>query len=197
MESGNFNPRSHEGSDGLTWNYELYTQAFQSTLPRRERPVTSLWKKSTRLFQSTLPRRERHIEFIVLKTFEDDFNPRSHEGSDYVIIFGLRRAAISIHAPTKGATTAFSTKALFTEISIHAPTKGATPPSFCSHLTVRDFNPRSHEGSDGYEYLQSSEHNISIHAPTKGATYYYKDRNDMEKFQSTLPRRERQTKYRN
>ena len=77
-------------------------------------------------------------------------------------------------------------------ISIHAPTKGATAAVGKQSGGIIDFNPRSHEGSDGAEkhqavwkrhfnprshegsdkdvsgYLRSAK--ISIHAPTKGAT---------------------------
>ena len=56
-------------------------------------------------------------------------------------------------------------------ISIHAPTRGATsasPPHICQK---NYFNPRSHEGSDENRLVQSpTYHFISIHAPTRGAT---------------------------
>ena len=55
---------------------------FQSTLPRRERPVVRNEIDKYKTFQSTLPRRERPA-----------------------IIFGDTTAwNVSIHAPTKGAT---------------------------------------------------------------------------------------------
>ena len=78
--------------------------------------------------------------------------------------------AISIHAPTKGATRDYAPYTTFKAISIHAPTKGATltkpvilvDMGFQSTLPRRErrfyriikflqdihFNPRSHEGSD-------------------------------------------------
>ena len=55
-------------------------------------------------FQSTLPRGERHlfIDFFVMRF---DFNPRSHEGSDDDWERKYNDLdAISIHAPTRGAT---------------------------------------------------------------------------------------------
>ena len=55
---------------------------------------------------------------------------------------------ISIHAPAKGATAAFSASASIKRISIHAPAKGAT--------------------SDENGMIEI--HSISIHAPAKGAT---------------------------
>ena len=124
---------------------------------------------------------------------------------------------ISIHAPTRGATPygrRVSQLLLFQstlprgerrklqdiedtikQISIHAPTRGATVPPAAFSVSVYDFNPRSHEGSDasnpedliininfnprsheGSDKLFISAPiatNISIHAPTRGATQAY------------------------
>ena len=56
----------------------------------------------------------------------DNFNPRSHEGSDEEEQKFLYKGDISIHAPTRGATVdAMYTGANY-DISIHAPTRGAT-----------------------------------------------------------------------
>ena len=55
---------------------------------------------------------------------------------------------ISIHAPTRGATTTVADDLLRKVISIHAPTRGAT-------LKNQDKIHKSY---------------ISIHAPTRGAT---------------------------
>ena len=53
------------------------------------------------------------------------------------------------------------------------------------------FNPRSHEGSDPlYPHIQLLDY-VSIHAPTKGATPGSWDTKQKQRFQSTLPRRER------
>ena len=56
----------------------------------------------------------------------DNFNPRSHEGSDYIADTKLYVKKISIHAPTKGATKPGRHRGHPVRISIHAPTKGAT-----------------------------------------------------------------------
>ena len=127
---------------------------------------------------------------------------------------------ISIHAPTRGATYCIEFYNYDTGISIHAPTRGATivhtAKVHCSYnfnprshegsdITAlhtgeesQNFNPRSHEGSDSI-FLTSPvlPRSISIHAPTRGATTFfnvfhcYKSR-----FQSTLPRGERQEWWR-
>ena len=80
-------------------------------------------------------------------------------------------AFISIHAPAKGATSVAGIPEVESEISIHAPAKGATP---------APAQPK-----------KSNE--ISIHAPAKGATAMPEEQiSDTIRFQSTLPRRERQ-----
>ena len=54
------------------------------------------------------------------------------------------------------------------------------------------FNPRSHERSDVLKQMIDIAGYISIHAPTRGATKHLKGAETVEKFQSTLPREERQ-----
>ena len=56
------------------------------------------------------------------------------------------------------------------EISIHAPTRGATIAGRMQRPNGKDFNPRSHEGSDPDTSNMSDKEKISIHAPTRGAT---------------------------
>ena len=59
-------------------------------------------------------------------------------------------AAVSIHAPTRGATLLLPDNSPLRSVSIHAPTRGATPVAagFTSHLSC--FNPRAHAGRDLY-----------------------------------------------
>ena len=145
-----FNPRSHKGSDNIDTRKLTPSQIFQSTLPQGERrshfPAMSQYRLE---FQSTLPQGERPYN-KVMSGATSYFNPRSHKGSDVVL---------GSQEPQKQA------------ISIHAPTRGAT---FCTgHYNILhcNFNPRSHKGSDVpliSPYFQTS--NISIHAPTRGAT---------------------------
>ena len=56
----------------------------------------------------------------------DDFNPRSHEGSDDKRFYKKEFQHISIHAPTRGATENYMVVRKGDKISIHAPTRGAT-----------------------------------------------------------------------
>ena len=77
-----FNPRSHEGSDH----------------PHTRMPLKPV-------FQSTLPRGERRNAATGAKSSRRSFNPRSHEGSDARVGVTCNRAQVSIHAPTRGATS--------------------------------------------------------------------------------------------
>ena len=102
-----------------------------------------------------------------------DFNPRSHEGSDNLFHFVSPNCSISIHAPTRGATS-------------YTGGYGGS---------VTDFNPRSHEGSDCLRSSCSKNCCISIHAPTRGATNGENRYKRIKQFQSTLPRGERQSHH--
>ena len=65
-----------------------------------------------------------------------------------MFIANLRYFFLSIHAPTRGATTGAPYVADKLYLSIHAPTRGAT----------------------SYLLASSLIHLLSIHAPTRGAT---------------------------
>ena len=99
------------------------------------------------------------------------FNPRTHTGCDVVPVQGPQPLYVSIHAPTRGAT---SERVLQVrefdgfqsthphgvrrahrpcsrqdfQVSIHAPTRGATRLSVATALQAGCFNPRTHTGCD-------------------------------------------------
>ena len=143
---------------------------FQSTLPRRERLGDHARYVKDFIFQSTLPRRER-LNASADQIMLSDFNPRSHEGSDFKPENSVyQKQRISIHAPTKGATFVKSLTSPKMIISIHAPTKGAT----IRKRTMSGSSPISiHAPTKGATlrlHYFSLDSKISIHAPTKGAT---------------------------
>ena len=144
-----FNPRSHERSDNNGANCGAYVNLFQSTLPREERLGAILGISTNNYkFQSTLPREERPQQPWHLQQHRY-FNPRSHERSDWIHrTCSSSINAISIHAPTRGATARHGFIHRIYRISIHAPTRGAT--NFDFHFVYVIY--------------------ISIHAPTRGAT---------------------------
>ena len=145
-------------------------------------------------FQSTLPRRERHGRYwccerdcnfnprsregsdlstplSISPSF--DFNPRSREGSDHRVAF-IKLTFTYFNPRSREGSDAVSIPVFYFRItiSIHAPAKGATGSTPTKLIATYDFNPRSREGSDKY---------------AKKITFHF------QRFQSTLPRRERQT----
>ena len=81
------------------------------------------------------------------------FNPRTHTGCDFSMLpappLFIR---ISIHAPTRGATTYLRLLIIPHYISIHAPTRSATLIKYL-HQPLREyFNPRTHTGCDTTAY---------------------------------------------
>ena len=101
-------------------------------------------------FQSTLPRGERpfnHHPLMLSLEFQSTL-PRGER------LRQVCRTVVDI------------------SISIHAPTRGATSITTTMSPDSTDFNPRSHEGSDGHLTEQSIHMIISIHAPTRGATAF-------------------------
>ena len=141
--------------------------------PTRGATIFYLKKRAWKEFQSTLPRGER-----PLVRFERRF--------------GL---SISIHAPTRGATLHFVRNAVQNRFQSTLP-RGERLISNPSSDCQKDFNPRSHEGSDQQlrrcnmqelEFQSTLPRGerllvlpyfsviflISIHAPTRGATFRY------------------------
>ena len=127
---------------------------FQSTLPHGERhdllsEAESLENRAQRLISIHTPTRGATSPAPSSSPSAPHFNPRSHTGSDSLprltglasrefqstLPHGERHCylcgwkgcySISIHAPTRGATTEIYTHEYYTLISIHAPTRGAT-----------------------------------------------------------------------
>ena len=123
---------------------------FQSTLPRRERPTIKRSAKLNQSFQSTLPRRERHVVRAVSVKYDSVFQstlPRRERRDPAVC--GYLAALFQSTLPRRERLDCLISSRADAVISIHAPAKGAT----C-------FSPLSGE----------LEMPISIHAPAKGAT---------------------------
>ena len=70
-----------------------------------------------------------------------------------VALFGL---ILSIHAPTRGATSICSIFSAIYCLSIHAPTRGATVCPSHNHNNSDSFNPRSYKRSDNILGFYSS-----------------------------------------
>ena len=82
---GNFNPRSHEGSDRGQDLVRVLSIIISIHAPTRGATTRSKYsRRRTRRFQSTLPRGERRWTWPQTQHRRHYFNPRSHEGSDAV-----------------------------------------------------------------------------------------------------------------
>jgi len=101
-------------------------------------------------------------------------------------------AAVSIHAPARGATRSLVPARIPGVVSIHAPARGAT--WLCIHRLLgvirfnprprtggdlmapattgrgESFNPRPRTGGDASRPPAGAVHAVSIHAPARGAT---------------------------
>ena len=101
-----------------------------------------------------------------------NFNPRSREGSDFNAGNFRFESQISIHAPAKGATRCSCQPCPPARHFNPRSREGSDPPQLPYRQSFNYFNPRSREGSD----------------PPPFVTY-----GPAVLFQSTLPRRERQS----
>ena len=121
------------------------------------------------VFQSTLLQEERRV-FFTKQTKGISFNPRSYKRSDVAFLINSSSGILSIHAPTRGATTlhAHSTQTLTYFQSTLLQEERLHVLFFFDH--TRSFNPRSYKRSDGYFSLSKQKGYLSIHAPTRGAT---------------------------
>ena len=164
-----FNPRSHEGSDSdLVMNIynrnHFNPRSHEGSDASASSPL--LWYN---IFQSTLPRGERRISYALHMAIIN-FNPRSHEGSDQTTTAQSSRIHHFNPRSHEGSDANAAKLGRYLMISIHAPTRGATQ-CVCVVPIIPD---------------------ISIHAPTRGATQRGKIFYSLRRFQSTLPRGERQ-----
>ncbi len=144
-----FNPRAHAGRDRGLVRLEALYASFQSTRPRGARP-------------GCRDRRNRR---------HAGFNPRAHAGRDQA----RRREAEHL------------------DVSIHAPTRGATTRSSRAVWACTSFNPRAHAGRDAarHEMLASTE--VFQSTRPRGARHARKEALvQRTAFQSTRPRGARQ-----
>ena len=166
----NSNPRPREGSDRRAMGKSRASKQFQSTLPRGER-------------RKSAPE----------STDRGYFNPRSREGSDRPGHWCAPVPSDFNPRPPRGERHFVC---IFQQLSIlfqsTPPARGATYAADRLKRRLVHFNPRSREGSDCVLPVSWIHHAISIHAPARGATFSSWRFAYSSKFQSTLPRGERQ-----
>ena len=108
---------------------------------------------------------------MIMCLVVENFNPRSHKGSDQINAKDYKTGINFNPRSHKGSDEKCMGYDCKMAISIHAPTRGATSCVVIRNTDFRYFNPRSHKGSDHSNNLGLEQHKlISIHAPTRGAT---------------------------
>ena len=120
-----FNPRSHERSDCYS-NISLTFSSYFNPRSHERSDATTLRQGIYRLNFNPRSHERSDLCNISLVYIVEYFNPRSHERSDNSFHYFLTPFNISIHAPTRGATSTASARLLLSTY----------------------FNPRSHERSD-------------------------------------------------
>ncbi len=143
-----FNPRTHTGCDlWLQGGLLLLVQVSIHAPTRGATNTEQIYNQIHSLFQSTHPHGVRPV-FLYVQQHITSFNPRTHTGCDKSISDISWQFGVSIHAPTRGATTRgdlidyvkrFQSThphgvrragrryyLIWRNVSIHAPTRGAT-----------------------------------------------------------------------
>ena len=99
-----FNPRSHEGSDPTEEKKQAKT-SVSIHAPTKGATVRRQWLRRLCLCFNPRSHEGSDQSCGYIQSGFQCFNPRSHEGSDPVCRALNNRVFVSIHAPTKGATT--------------------------------------------------------------------------------------------
>ena len=149
IHCADFNPRSHEGSDKAISCKNKRKCKISIHAPTRGATDINLSGIVATEISIHAPTRGATSCADKHSACSFYFNPRSHEGSDQTALIIARERWIFQSTLPRGERQYFHfCSKMLKKISIHAPTRGATtfPGTFRS--TYNYFNPRSHEGSD-------------------------------------------------
>ena len=133
----------------LDCNLSVSLNKFQSTLPQRERRNNQCVRGSCKCISIHTPTKGATLLGGALGIAGIDFNPHSHKGSDFEYknhVFRMTNFNPHSHKGSDSGDKAVKT--ILNGISIHTPTKGATSNSGSSKSGKKNFNPHSHKGSD-------------------------------------------------
>ena len=211
-----FKPCSHEGSDPQKW-YKNNSQRVSIHVPimgatteiAQICPLVrvsihaptkgALMSPTLRISCSFNPSSHEGSDTVLLLfTLKSIcFNPRSHEGSDtHGDIINECELKFQSTLPRRERRLHGCCLGRILSVSIHAPTKGATCESASFLCGYSGFNPRSHEGSD--ENLCFSvplRHCFNPRSHEGSDDLESRNKNPPQRFQSTLPRRERLVRF--
>ena len=144
----NFNPRSREGSDK---QLELGQYIVKISIHAPARGATQFVPDKCVLFQISIhaPARGATTNHVAIKDYQQDFNPRSREGSDYAVSFLsalLKRFQSTL---PRGERRYILQDFLFPLLYFNPRSReGSDVKPDTEYFQSADFNPRSREGSD-------------------------------------------------
>ena len=165
----------HAPTRGATGGKDIIGGASEISIHAPTRGATDecrAWKEKHNAFQSTLPRGERPNCFDHCQGEMDISIHAPTRGATLTDLGYEVQFKISIHAPTRGATDVYPCRVIHRSISIHAPTRGATFKD-CYRLLCWIFQSTLPRGERQYFHFCSKMlKKISIHAPTRGATTF-------------------------
>ena len=166
-----FNPRAHAGRD---WGPYIMPCPDKRFNPRAHAGRDSLLSCMAQQQYSFNPRAHAGRD-ECLQVWGDthwSFNPRAHAGRDL-------QGDVETYAPVAFQSTRprgarqgrLATTPADNLVSIHAPTRGATISYKTKASLAFCFNPRAHAGRDFVLLCFVRVVRVSIHAPTRGATW--------------------------
>ena len=214
----NFNPRSREGSDLIVYSLKLPLPLFQSTLPRRERRSKSQILSISAFISIHAPAKGATTGESGVTMPANDFNPRSREGSDEIKDKKILSIQIFQSTLPRRERRIHMYQSYFLQVFQSTLPRRERPHSQIINLIVFHFNPRSREGSDQNSTLhqcnslnfnprsrEGSDKRIPpVYAVIPNFNPRSREGSDHRlrssfrmifRFQSTLPRRERQQYY--
>ena len=183
--TASFNSRAHGGRDRRRRKSSSPTR-FQFTRPRGARRFLRVLRSGRRSFNSRAhggrdaPRRSPRPP-------SGGFNSRAHGGRDARPAGRAAGRAVSIHAPTGGATRITARNPPVPSFNSRAH-GGRDCTARSSRRRSRRFNSRAHGGRDQCFRCHPETFGVSIHAPTGGATKVRQLAVIAGKFQFTRPR---------
>ena len=188
-----FNSRAREGRDRYLFGAGVAVATFQFTRPRGARPFSRPQARVPDCVSIHAPARGATVTkfvFIALGSFNSraregrdhctrvftergwGFNSRAREGRDFRLVHRRRRiAAVSIHAPARGATLPPERHQSLSRGFQFTRPRGARHGEKNSLFPFRGFQFTRPRGARPISLMYSREtFGVSIHAPARGAT---------------------------
>ena len=129
-------------------------------------------KHDKQAFQPTLPHRERPNIYQDLTANMDLSTHAPAQGATSRTIWFDKHCPLSTHAPAQGATRRYQVMvAAHGKLSTHAPAQGATCVGKCNQRAAGSFQPTlPHRERPNLGFMRVSGFTLSTHAPAQGAT---------------------------